>query len=71
MDLNFYASVSTRDAVLKKESGDMRSFALAILIAVAIEGSGQDALTVDPGHYKIEFEDASVRVVRVHFYTPL
>jgi hypothetical protein len=45
----------------------MRSFALAILISITIKASGQDPLKVDPSHYKVEFENARVRLVRVHF----
>ena len=45
----------------------MRFFALAILITVAIEASGQDPIKADLRHYKVEFENARVRIVRVHF----
>jgi quercetin dioxygenase-like cupin family protein len=28
---------------------------------------GQDAVTTDPAHYKVEFENAKVRVLRFHY----
>jgi quercetin dioxygenase-like cupin family protein len=37
------------------------------LLAVAIPVIAQDAVKVDPNHYKIEFENARVRVLRVKY----
>ena len=39
-----------------------------LLLAVAVTPSmAQDAVKVDPTHYKVEFENAQVRVVRVNY----
>jgi quercetin dioxygenase-like cupin family protein len=37
------------------------------LLAFAIPGVAQDATKVDPNHYKVEFENARVRVLRVKY----
>jgi hypothetical protein len=45
----------------------MRSVILAMLMLAAVQAKSQDPLKVDPGHFKVEFENDQVRVVRVHF----
>jgi polyisoprenoid-binding protein YceI len=44
---------------------------LRILCGLVLSASpfaqAQDPLEVDPKHYKVEFENEQVRVVRVHF----
>ena len=47
----------------------MRHILLPILfvLAFAIPVLAQDATKVDPNHYKVEFENARVRVVRVKY----
>ena len=45
----------------------MRLLLLGILILAAGESWGQDPVKVDPKHYRVEFENDRVRVVRVHF----
>jgi quercetin dioxygenase-like cupin family protein len=45
-----------------------RSFYLALFVlALATPVLAQDAVKVDPKHYKVEFQNASVRVLRVHY----
>ena len=45
-----------------------RSFFLALFVlALAVPVLAQDPVKVDPKHYKIEFENARVRVLRVHY----
>jgi quercetin dioxygenase-like cupin family protein len=39
----------------------------AVCLFVATIASAQDAAKVDPNHYKIETENARVRVLRVHY----
>lgn len=36
-------------------------------LAVAIPVMAQDPVKVDPKHYKVEFENATVRVLRIHY----
>ena len=42
-------------------------FLSAFLFAVAIPVMAQDPVKVDSKHYKVEFENARVRVLRVHY----
>ncbi len=44
-------------------------FMTALMLLVAASVGAQDAVKVDPKHYKIEFENSRVRVVRVHYGT--
>ena len=37
------------------------------LLAVAIPAMAQDPVKVDPKHYKVEMQNSSVRVLRVHY----
>jgi quercetin dioxygenase-like cupin family protein len=39
----------------------------AVLCFVAAAAFGQDPVKVDPAHYKVEFENAKVRVLRFHY----
>ena len=47
----------------------MRRILLPVLflLACAIPAVAQDATKVDPNHYKVEFENARVRVLRVKY----
>jgi quercetin dioxygenase-like cupin family protein len=47
----------------------MRRILLPVLfvLAFAIPAVAQDATKVDPNHYKVEFENARVRVLRVKY----
>ena len=46
----------------------MRFFAFAALIAlVCLPAAAQDPVKVDPGHYKLIYEDATIRVLRLTF----
>mgnify|MGYP003444617984 FL=1 len=48
----------------------MRRFLLAVcvsLIASAVPTMAQDAVKVDPKHYKVEFENDQVRVLRITY----
>jgi mannose-6-phosphate isomerase-like protein (cupin superfamily) len=38
-----------------------------LCFCVTAVGYSQDAVKVDPGHYKVETENAKVRVLRVHY----
>lgn len=40
---------------------------LAAWIGAVTSASAQDAVKVDPKHYKVEFENEQVRVLRVHY----
>jgi quercetin dioxygenase-like cupin family protein len=45
-----------------------KAFFLALFVlAVAVPAFAQDAVKADPKHYKVEFENARVRVLRVHY----
>jgi quercetin dioxygenase-like cupin family protein len=45
-----------------------KAFFLALFVlAVAVPVLAQDAVKVDPKHYKIESENSRVRVLRVHY----
>jgi len=45
-----------------------RIFFLAVFVlAVAMPALAQDPVKVDPNHYKVEFENKSVRVLRVKY----
>jgi len=45
-----------------------RFLLLAALVSlVASQALAQDAVTVDPKHYKVEFENDQVRVLRIHY----
>ena len=45
-----------------------RSFYLALFVfAFVTPVLAQDAVKADPKHYKVEFQNASVRVLRVHY----
>ena len=39
----------------------------ALLCLVALPAAGQDPVKVDPKHYKVEFENAEVRVLRFKY----
>ena len=47
----------------------MRRFVLlaALLCLTGSVALAQDAVKVDPKHYKVEFENANVRVLRIHY----
>ena len=47
----------------------MRKFVLlaALLCLTGSVALAQDAAKVDPKHYKVEFENAQVRVLRIHY----
>ena len=38
-----------------------------LLFGVAAVAFAQDAVDVDPAHYKVEFENAKVRILRFHY----
>jgi quercetin dioxygenase-like cupin family protein len=40
---------------------------IMFLLALAVPALAQDATKVDPKHYKVEFENAQVRVLRVKY----
>jgi len=40
---------------------------LLLLTLVAVPAMAQDAVKVDPKHYKVEFENAQVRVLRITY----
>ena len=40
---------------------------LAAWVTTAMSAHAQDAVTVDPKHYKVEFENDQVRVIRVSY----
>ncbi|HEY7530937.1 MAG TPA: cupin domain-containing protein [Gemmatimonadota bacterium] len=42
-------------------------FLVAAMTAVAVPAFAQDAVTVDPKHYKVEFENDHVRVLRITY----
>jgi quercetin dioxygenase-like cupin family protein len=42
-------------------------FCAAVCLFAATIASAQDAAKVDPNHYKIEFENSQVRVLRIHY----
>jgi quercetin dioxygenase-like cupin family protein len=42
-------------------------FGAALCFCFAAVASSQDAVKVDPAHYKVETENAKVRVLRVHY----
>ncbi len=39
----------------------------AVCVFAAMGATGQDAAKVDPKHYKVEAENAQVRVLRIHY----
>jgi quercetin dioxygenase-like cupin family protein len=39
----------------------------ALCFCLAAVAYGQDAVKVDPAHYKVESENAKVRILRVHY----
>lgn len=43
------------------------SFCSAVCLFAALYTSAQDAAKTDPAHYKVEFENSQVRVLRVHY----
>lgn len=43
------------------------SLCAAACLITALTASAQDAVKVDPKHYKVETENAQVRVLRVHY----
>jgi quercetin dioxygenase-like cupin family protein len=47
----------------------VRSFLLFLVITIVGSGSAlaQDAVAVDPAHYKVEFENEQVRVLRITY----
>ena len=42
-------------------------FPLLFVLAAALPALAQDATKVDSKHYKVEFENSRVRIVRVHY----
>lgn len=42
-------------------------FTLLFVLAAALPALAQDATKVDAKHYKVEFENSRVRIVRVHY----
>lgn len=42
-------------------------FTLAVWVTTAISAQAQDAVQADPKHYKVEFENEQVRVLRVTY----
>lgn len=42
-------------------------FCAAVCLFAATIASAQDAVKVDPKHYKVETENAQVRILRVHY----
>src|SRR5713226_2085757 len=42
-------------------------FLALFVVAVAVPALAQDAVKVDPKHYKIEFQNSRVRVIRAHY----
>lgn len=42
-------------------------YCAALCFAVATVAFAQDAVKVDPAHYKVEYENAKVRVLRFHY----
>ena len=42
-------------------------FTLLFLLVAALPALAQDATKVDAKHYKVEFENSRVRIVRVHY----
>lgn len=46
----------------------LRSLLLAVLLVMAsVAAMAQDAVKVDPNHYKVEMENGQVRVLRIHY----
>jgi quercetin dioxygenase-like cupin family protein len=41
--------------------------AVAVLVASAAPAKAQDAVKADPKHYKVEFENDQIRVLRVNY----
>ena len=41
--------------------------ASAAIMLTALPANAQDAVKVDPKHYKVELENAQVRVLRIHY----
>src|ERR1700735_4725058 len=52
-----------------KTGGRMRRFVLlaALLCLTGSVAFAQDPVKVDPKHYKVEFENAQVRILRIHY----
>ena len=42
-------------------------FLVAVVCLAGSTGKAQDPVKVDPKHYKVEFENAQVRVLRIHY----
>ena len=42
-------------------------YCAVLCFAAAVVAVAQDAAKVDPAHYKVEFENAQVRVLRFHY----
>jgi len=42
-------------------------YGAVVCLAVAAFAFGQDAAKVDPVHYRVEFENAKVRILRFHY----
>jgi quercetin dioxygenase-like cupin family protein len=42
-------------------------FCAAMCLSVVVIASAQDAAKADPAHYKVEFENAKVRILRIHY----
>jgi beta-alanine degradation protein BauB len=55
--------------MLKLKGGSMRRVLLfaALLGFAALPAAAQDPVKVDPKHYKVEFENAQVRVLHFHY----
>jgi quercetin dioxygenase-like cupin family protein len=62
---------AAREVDRKHEEGDMRRalFLVPVLLLVAsvVPAIAQDAVKVDSKHYKVEFENEQVRVVRITY----
>jgi quercetin dioxygenase-like cupin family protein len=42
-------------------------FLISVLVASAVPAKAQDAVKADPKHYKVEFENDQVRVLRITY----
>jgi hypothetical protein len=53
---------------LERKRNAIRSvFLSGLILLVAVFARAQDPLKVDPAHYKLEFENDQVKVIRVYF----
>jgi hypothetical protein len=51
----------------KRRTGMRSMIFCGLLLLCSLFARAQDPVKVDPAHYKVEFENDQVRVVRVHF----